>query len=220
MKLNKHIFLSYFMDGNTPLYGGNKGIIVQEDRSIYNGDTANTKKISFPNHSGTHIDFPNHFFISGKTSEKYQADFWFFSNPYLIQIIAENDELINISDELFNTIPSNTDFLILKTGFGVYRNLERYWNNNPGISLDFAIKLKQKAPKLKIIGMDLISVTSFQNRAIGREVHKILLGGDNPILLVEDMNLQLINSSPKSLTCLPILINGLDGSPITIVAHY
>ena len=34
------------------------------------GDTANTKSITLHNHSGTHIDFPNHFIINGKTYNK------------------------------------------------------------------------------------------------------------------------------------------------------
>ena len=57
-----HIFLSHFMDIKTPVYGGGQSIKIEDDRSISKGDTANTKKISFNNHSGTHIDFPNHFF--------------------------------------------------------------------------------------------------------------------------------------------------------------
>ena len=57
-----YLSLSYFLDQETTIYGGNKGVVVSQERSIKKGDTANTKKIQLNNHSGTHIDFPNHFF--------------------------------------------------------------------------------------------------------------------------------------------------------------
>ena len=79
------------MDHTTPLYGGGKGISISLDRSILNGDTANTKQLSFQNHSGTHIDFPNHFFENGKTAENYTADFWIFEKPFLIARKAEEN---------------------------------------------------------------------------------------------------------------------------------
>ena len=155
----KYIYLSYFMDHTTPLYGGGKGISISPDRSILNGDTANTKQLSFQNHSGTHIDFPNHFFENGETADNY-----------------------------------------------------------PGFAPILANKLREKFPNLKVIGMDFISLTSYQNRELGREAHRMFLGGDRPILLVEDMDLSKIMNSPKSISCLPLLINGLDGSPVTIIA--
>ena len=63
---SKYIYLSYFLDDKTPIYGGLKGIEITDNSSIEKGDTANTKTLSFHNHSGTHIDFPNHFIQNGK----------------------------------------------------------------------------------------------------------------------------------------------------------
>ena len=49
----KYRYLSYFMNAETPLYGGEKGIDVQPLNQI-SGDTANTKSIKLHNHSRTH----------------------------------------------------------------------------------------------------------------------------------------------------------------------
>lgn len=215
---SKYIYLSYFMDHTTPLYGGGKGISIYQDRSILNGDTANTKQLSFQNHSGTHIDFPNHFFENGKTAENYTADFWMFEKPFLVLRKAEENEIFSLSDDEMKKIPDEIDFLIIKTGFGEFRSEEKYWKNNPGFAPIFANKLRKKFPNLKVIGMDFISLTSYQNRELGREAHRMFLGGDRPILLIEDMDLSKIMNSPKSISCLPLLINGLDGSPVTIIA--
>ncbi len=215
---NNMIYLSYFMDQNTPLYGGEYGVSIENSRSIKNGDTANTKSLSLGNHSGTHIDFPNHFSMDGKVVEDYDANFWIFTSPYFIEINAVENQIIDFSDDELQTIPLNTDFLILKTGFYKIRYEETYWKSNPGISPDLAFKLKLRCPNLRILGMDLISLTSYQNRPLGRVSHqKFLL--ENEILIVEDMKLNDLVSQPSKLFCFPILIKGLDGSPVTIIAE-
>jgi len=206
------------MDENTPLYGGGKGVLVSSERSINNGDTANTKNLSLHNHSGTHIDFPNHFFANGKTSEMYDAAYWIFSDPFIINLETDEDQMIAFSEEQLNSIPSKTDFLILKTGFGKFRNEEKYWNSNPGLSPELADQLRKKTPMLRVIGLDLISITSFKNREIGRKAHREFLKSENPFLLVEDMDLSQLDSNPKSIICTPLMIKGLDGSPVTIIA--
>lgn len=214
----KNVFLSYFLDSETPLYGGSKGVIIIKERSIENGDSANTKFVKFNNHSGTHIDFPNHFFKEGNTSNYYDANFWQFKKVFLINFKVEKNEIINLTNELLANLPNDLDFLIIKTGFGKFRNTEDYWKNNPGISPETGILLKELFPNLKIIGFDFISLTSFQNRELGRLAHKSFLGGEKPILIIEDMNLTEIQDSPKSLICLPIMLSEVDGAPVTIIA--
>jgi arylformamidase len=215
---SKYIYLSYFMDDKTPIYGGSKGIKIKDNSSIENGDTANTKILSFHNHSGTHIDFPNHFILNGKKSDDYTADFWIFDNPFLIEVPVTDDELINIDHELLNSIPSNTDFLIFNTGFYKLRNDTKFWKHNPGFSPLMAEKLKLQCPYLRVIAMDTISLTSFQNRKIGRIAHKKFLGDSN-LLIVEDINLKELNSQPKKIMCFPLMIKGIDGSPVSIIAE-
>jgi arylformamidase len=219
MNNNSFIYLSYFMDAFTPLYGGGEGISVKPDRSIDLGDTANTKNLAFQNHSGTHIDYPNHFFIDGITSEAYDASFWIFQKPFLICQDVEENEIIDICDEQLKEVPYDTDFLIFKTGFGKYRGEEKYWKYNPGFAPVLADKLRKKLPSLKVLGMDFISLTAYQNRELGREAHRCFLRNDQPILLIEDMNLLQLVTSPKSVSCLPLMIKGLDGAPVTIVAE-
>lgn len=206
------------MDQETPLYGGGKGITILPDKSIIKGDSANTKILSFKNHSGTHIDFPNHFFEYGKTSELYSAQNWVFDKPFLIEKSIALNEIICLTKDEINKIPIDTNFLIVKTGFGDFRKDEKYWKYNPGFSPLLASMLRERLPNLRVLGMDFISLTSFQNREIGREAHRNFLGGNNPILLVEDMDLTNLNDNPFSIFCLPLMVNGLDGAPVSIIA--
>jgi len=214
-----YISLSYFLDKDTPTYGGGKGISIFPEKSISKGDSANTKRIEFNNHSGTHIDFPNHFLINGLTSDSYPASFWIFNRPFLFCKNIEKGSIISLTKEELSIIPKDVDFLIYKTGFWKYRSGEQYWNNNPGFAPETADLLRSYFPFLRVLGMDIISLTGFQNRELGRLAHKNFLGGERPILLVEDMDLSNLNKQPNSLVCAPLMIRGIDGTPVNIIAE-
>jgi arylformamidase len=213
-----YIYLSYFLDENTPLYGGEKGIKMVPDRAIKNGDTANTKRVTLHNHSGTHIDFPNHFFDDGKVAQDYAASFWVFNHVHVLNKTAALDELIVLTDDELQSIPVDTEFLIFKTGFSAFRNQDQYWTNNPGISPEVADTLRKQCPQIRAIGMDFISLTSYQNREIGRVSHREFLA-KSPILLIEDMDLRHLTETPMQVICLPLLLANADGAPISIIAQ-
>jgi kynurenine formamidase len=215
---SKYIYLSYFLNSNTPLYGGDIGINIIKDRSIQDGDTSNTKRLEFHNHSGTHIDFPNHFIDDGKRSSDYKADFWIFNHPFVVKLQVGDAEIIDFTEFTLASIPVETDFLILNTEFYKYRNEERFWNTNPGIAPELAGKLKGRCPNLRVLGMDTISLTSFQHRELGRVSHRKFLG-EYDILLVEDMKLDQLTTIPVKINCFPLLVENIDGAPVTIIAE-
>ena len=66
-------------------------------------------------------------------------------------------------------IPVHTDFLIYKTGFGEFRD-SKILENNPGFNPSVADKLRNNFPRLRVFGMDIISVTAFQNRGLERTI--------------------------------------------------
>ena len=169
------MFLSYFINEQTPIYGGERAIQVEKRSEISKGASSNTKYLKLPNHTGTHIDFPKHFSDEGKVINDYPASFWLFRSVHVIKYSAANDEIIDERLVENIDIPSETDFIILDTGFGKFRSDNVYWNNNPGLAPSLASHLKTKCPKLKAIGFDFISLTSYQNRLLGREAHKSFL---------------------------------------------
>ena len=214
----KSIYLSYFINEQTPLYGGEKAIFIDKRSEIVKGASSNTKYLQFPNHTGTHIDFPCHFSDKGKTINDYPAGFWKFHHVFVIDYGAREKEIIGESILEGIIIPEETGFLIIKTRFGKYRNKKTYWKNNPGLSPELAFELKKRCPELKVVGFDFISVSSYQNRMLGRDAHKAFLL-DNDILLVEDMKLdELKNNTVNVITALPLMIDRADGVPITIIA--
>jgi kynurenine formamidase len=57
--------LHHILFPETPLYGGNGRLELKQICSISEGDTSNNTELSFPAHSGTHIDAPYHFDSGG-----------------------------------------------------------------------------------------------------------------------------------------------------------
>ena len=65
-------------------------------------------------------------------------------------------------------------------------------------------------------------MTSYSNRQIGKEAHKAFLHSDfegEPIMIIEDMSLVELHSSPKSVIVSPLLVEKVDGTPVTVFAE-
>lgn len=221
MKQNNWIYLSHLYNNQTPGYGGKKDFVLVEDRCISKGDKCNQVKFSMSNHTGTHIDLPFHFHAKGKVLQDYQAGDWFFSNVECLDINVKKNELI-YSHHL-SSFSEMTDCLLLKTNFENHRKMNEYWEENPGVTAELARYLKSHYKKLKVVGFDFISATSFKNKEEGRLAHLVFLGeeGGPPILLIEDMKLSSIKAGDKihSLHIAPWLIESADGVPVTVSAN-
>ncbi|EAL5552504.1 cyclase, partial [Campylobacter coli] len=75
------------------------------------------------------------------------------------------------------------------TNFHTLRDDKRYIWNSPIISRQLPLFLKNQFPKLKIVGFDIISLTSQLNRNEGKMCHFNFLSrkGGREILVIEDM---------------------------------
>ena len=214
-------YLSHYLSEKTPLYGNGKGIHFVPDKEIERGDSCNTTNLSFPNHSGTHIDFPYHFNPHGKTLTDYSADFWAFDHVEIVDFSDNVADCQLIGPEMFSNIENEkTDLLLIKTGYGIYRGSDHYTLTPPGLSSGLAVYLRKHLPKLRCLGVDLISISSYSNREEGRKAHHAFLNPDDgkPILLIEDMKLDTNGPFDKVIVA-PLLIEHADGVPCTVFAY-
>lgn len=216
------VYLSYPLTESTPLYGNGKGILLESDQNQGKGDSCNTMKWSFPNHSGTHIDAPKHFDVNGKDISDYPAEFWIFKRIELVDISESLEDCQLIEPDIFpDFCAESLELILIKTGYEKFRGRDRYTLSPPGISAKVAPWIRQKYPTVRCIGMDLISVSSFANRSQGREAHKAFLADGNPILLLEDMT---FNELPDrfifdEIIISPLIASTADGSPCTVFAR-
>lgn len=206
------LYLSYFLEESTPVYGGIKNSIsFQQSRSIENGDTTNNLKLCFPSHVGTHIDFPFHFSTEGKKCSDYPASFWIFNKVGFLDCSIEE------VPKRISSLSNDIELLILKTSFGKKREEEEYWTSQPVIPAYFASLFRSEFPKLRVFGFDMISLTSKLDRAEGSKAHLAFLI-NHDILILEDMFISQLINSPIKVIISPLQIKSADGVPCTVIS--
>jgi arylformamidase len=218
----KWIYLSYELSDSLSAYGNGERIKIEQINSISQGKSSNNSLLQLPGHFATHIDFPFHFSLNGKSGSDYPAAFFVFSKIRIIDInkLVKSDLLIYPEDLKFEEPAAEVEFVIIKTGFSERRNEDAYWLHNYGFAPECAGYFKEKFPKLRAIGFDLISLTSYQHRDVGRIAHRAFLA-INQICIVEDMDLSQINSKTffHQIIIAPLRFYKADGSPVTVMAE-
>lgn len=220
--MKRYLYLSYPLQANTPVFGNAQPFMAASVRSISDGDTCNTQQWSMSNHIGTHIDFPRHFVVQGKTFQQYPPEFWFCRNICLIDLSpVSHDAMIDAKQLSLDSLPYNLELLLVKTGFSCFRHHPDYRQSNPVFTPDIAFLLKEQCPQLRMFGFDTISLSSSRNRSLGREAHTAFLNGDNPILILEDMDLSEVHQDTVFIQVIvaPLAVSDADASPCLIIAE-
>lgn len=222
--MSNSVYLSYLLGSDTPMYGNRSTVEIIRESDMNAGAPANNSRLNTNVHAGTHMDMPFHFHANGQTVEDFDSDFWYFNHPLTIHL--QPDSLL-IGDELLLAIndtnaSSDTDFLIVKTGLCQYRGDERYWAANIGFETHLADALRTRFPKLRMIGFDSISISSIQHRDVGRAAHKAFLDPLNPIIILEDMDLNPITPERpiQRAHVIPLRLRECDGLPTTVIGFY
>lgn len=216
---SKVVWLSHPLSPETPAYGGGEGMRIESITRITAGDTANTSRFVFPNHLGTHVDTPRHFFDSGPTLSNYPPEFWIFENPLIVDVPSDDGYLIGPKD-MADAITPETDLLLLRTGYEKFRGNSRYWEHNPGLDPELGTWLRERFANVRVIGMDFISVTSRHHRGKGRAAHRALLDPNisgSPVLPLEDMGLANVVGRLRRVIIAPLRVCVANGGPCTVI---
>lgn len=224
-KMKKNICLSHIIKQNTPSYGNRDRFFVRTNSSIKKGESANSSCWIFSNnHIGTHIDAPRHFSEFGKRTYDIPINDYIFDNVQLIDIQCKEGRLITSIDlmKFVEDISIDVELLLIRTGYENYRNQDKYWNDNPGLSHELADFFRLKFKKLRCVGFDFISLTSWKYREEGRKSHQAFLcpkkDEDKEILIIEDMALSKIITPLKQVIVAPLFVEDGNGGAVTIFA--
>lgn len=216
-------YLSHPLSEVVPAYGcTHVELTLKPIRSIREGDLCNTFRLGFENHLGTHVDAPAHFYDDGMTISEYAPDTWVCHSPCVVTLQSKESDLIG-TDSLYGRIPDTADILLIQSGFYRFRGTPKYSCHNPGLKPEIAFWLRQEHPHVRMVGFDFVSLSSFQNRDLGREAHRAFLDPHaigRPILVVEDMDLSCELSGLTTVVIAPLRIVGLDSSPCTVIGVF
>jgi arylformamidase len=220
-----YIELSFPIDIQKPIHSANINPPQVIARTRFdNGDKSNTSYLDMYAHTGTHIDSPWHFNNHGWRIDDFEIGQFVFEKVLSIRIAKEPwqpVELIELEPYLDDI--QQADALLINTCFAAkYResNTELYLSAMPGLSFE-AGRVLASYPTLRCVGIDSNSVENLQNnRPLGYPVHHALLDRAEPIILLEDANLDVIGTHPiKKLFLFPLRMTGLEASPVTAVAE-
>jgi arylformamidase len=166
------------------------------------------------------VDVPRHFYDDGLTITDIPAKDWVFENVHLMDVPCPEGRLLGAADLSIESIPPNTELILIRTGFEKRRHEDEYWNAYPGIDPSWCSDIREHTA-IRAIGFDFISLTSPLFKPEGKEAHLILLKERHGsfILIIEDMRLDHLQSSPSKVTMLPLLIDNGNGGPVTILAE-
>jgi arylformamidase len=216
------ILLSHILDTETPTYGQRDCFIIEETSQIKSGDSVNSSRWTFTtNHLGTHIDMPKHFYENGQSLTDVPVDFWCSDKVQLVDIPCSEARLIEESDSP-KGIDYKTEVLLIRTGYEQYRQTDKYWNDNPGLSANLGKWLRENRPMIKIVGFDFISLTSWKYREEGKKAHQSFLdpnGESHAICVIEDMSLLKAGTAIGFIVIAPIFVESGNGGIVTVFAQ-
>lgn len=204
----EYIDISVAINPELPVWTGDPAVKITRASSIAAGDAVNVTRLDIGAHTGTHVDAPLHF-LDGRRSVE-QLDLDTLMGPAWVAAFDVPREITAIDLENAG-IPAGTLRLLLKT-----RN-SRLWDENGsafeedfvGIAADGARWLVEHG--IRLVGIDYLGVERFDSVPHGAPVHKTLLAAE--IILLEGLNLSAVEPGLYHLICLPVKIQGADGSP-------
>lgn len=169
-------------------------------------------------HTGTHVDAPYHFDPNGLKVNQLPLD-WLLSQAVLIDLgPVEAKRKITVSDlsrvlRDTNTKIEPNDVVIVKTGWSLHAEEDRYVTDYPGLTVDAAQFLLDSG--MKALGVD--SPDPDHPEISGFPVHNLLL--PKGVLIIENLsNLDQIDRRRFKFMALPLKLRAATGSPIRAVA--
>jgi arylformamidase len=199
-----------WIDVSVPLRSGmvhwpnDPPVLLERIADIDRGAIVNVSKLSMTAHTGTHMDAPVHFFRTGKGIDTMP----FTATIGQARVIEIHDPVSITPAELSPHQLQRGERVLFKTS-----NSARCWQSDDFVK-DF-VYISQEAARylaaqqVQTVGIDYLSVGGFFKDGV--ETHHALL--EAGIWIIEGLNLSKIAPGIYELICLPLKIQGGDGSP-------
>ena len=207
--------LTHLITQEMPVYPGDpqpefKPIATIEKQKV------NVTRIVIGSHTGTHVDAQKHFIANGNSIDKEPLD-KFMGEAVTLDIsnITIGDGITGSDLENYSKVVKHRDILLLYTG------TSDKWTKDDSIRNNFTYLELSAADwivdhKIKCVGIDTLSMEKYGFKE--GLTHKKLLS--NGIGIIENLNsnLKKIISMRTFLICMPLPLEGVDGTPARAVA--
>jgi len=191
-----------------PVFPGESRPLLEPTSHMERGDSYNVSRLTISTHTGTHIDAPRHFLADGASVEQIPVDV--LVGPALVVEMAVEQE-ITAADLEASAVPPGTERLLFKTRNSRLLDDEDFRRDFVYLTLDAAHWLVERG--VRLVAIDYLSVEKMD--ADPNIVHQTLLRAG--VVIVEGVDLRQLAPGPYLLACLPLKLEGADGSPIRAV---
>lgn len=193
--------------------------------SISKGDICNTTRINLFTHNDTHLDAPKHFNSEGAPVDVISPEDFIFTNVTVVDLSPRIGEAIDTRD--LKGIDPKSDLLL------IYSGISDYWNSDPDKYVDKELQpwITEDAADylinetdVKAVAVDFMCVDKIADLEKGyAPIHKKFCGlnlSKKPVLVYENVNVKdVLNEKIERVFAVPLLLEGMDGSPTTILVE-
>ena len=200
--------ISLTLRARMPVFPGEPTPLLEPTSQMKRGDLYNVSRLTLSTHTGTHIDAPLHFLAGGTPVDQLPVDV--LVGPALVVVMAVEQE-ITAADLEAAAIPPGTERLLFKTRNSRLLDDADFRRNFVYVTLDAARWLVERG--VRLVAIDYLSVERMD--AQPNIVHQTLLRAG--VVIVEGADLRQVAPGSYLLACLPLKIEGADGSPVRAV---
>ncbi len=207
MKIKKIIDVSRRIYPGMAVWPGDSPVEIGINSSIKQGDACNVSSIKMGLHTGTHIDAPFHFIDGGKRICSLNLS-QYIGTVKVFDLKSEGF----IDRSSISSLPIfEGDTVFLKTRNSLLHQTQPFHKEFIYIEESAARHLAEK--KIKTLGVDYLSVDGYSSSE--HPAHHLLLS--NEIGIIEGLYLKEVQEGEYFFSCLPLFIEGADGSPVRAV---
>lgn len=188
------------------VWPGDPEVLVERTASISEGSAANVSRVTMGVHSGTHMDAPLHFIDGGKDISGIDLS-RLFGRALVVPAYSDR-----IDEDLLKPYDlSGIQAVFFRTRASMRDENTPFWEEYPAITLGCAEYLVHNG--IRTVGTDYFSIElSPDNRF---PVHQLLLSRE--VAIVENLDLKNAGPGVYDFVCLPLRIEGSDGSPVRVL---
>jgi arylformamidase len=195
-----------------PVWPGEAGPRVEPLKRIARGDSSNVSVVTIGDHTGTHVDPPAHFLDGGAGVDRLPLE----ALVGECQVAAyDEDEHVTGAWLEGAAFRPGIERILFKT-----RNSARWAESGAAFDEDF-IALDETAAhwlvrhRIRLVGVDSLSVEPFGSGKIGHPVHLALLRAET--VIVEGLDLSGVAPGIYEIVCAPLKLAGGTGAPARVL---
>jgi len=212
--MTRFIDLTHTLVDGQPGYPSDPRLRVRRFHTIESAGY-NVAEVTASTHQGTHLDAPRHFFDDGVTVDGIPLE-RFCGEASLVDLAPEGELAPQSTIGVEMLAPHAEAFtrgarVICRTGWDHLWGTSDFFTAHPSFTLEAARWIAER--RIALLGLDTPSPS-----VDDMEIHRILLGPEVGIVIVESLA-NLDQLPPRfTLMCFPLNLAGCDGSPTRAVA--